>query len=107
MRKAVDETDTDYRVLEYLIWLWERAAADDLPLPGEIQAWAVNIEPVKDQKRQAIAAHASQTTGLIDDDPEGFTLSPEVLAHFDSTEEYFVEAVTPPKGDNSLKGLYY
>lgn len=107
VRHAVNEMDVDYRVLEYLIWLWERAAAEDLPLPGEVQAWRVNIEPVIDQKRQAIAAHASQTTGLIDDDPEGFTLSPEVLAHFNSAEEYFVEAVESKKGSNSLKGLYY
>ncbi len=104
---AMEQADTEYRVLEYLIWLWERAAEEDLPQPTEVDVWKVDISPVKTQKQQAIAAHASQTTGLIDDDPEGFTLSPEVLAHFGSDEEIFVEWTAPKKGSNSLKNLWY
>lgn len=107
VNEAITRAGSTYRTLEYLIWLWERAEAADLPLPGEMQVWRMNIEPVLEQKRRAIAAHASQTTGLIDDDPEGFTLSPEVLAHFDTGEEVFVEKVPPPKGDNSLRYMYY
>ncbi|QJD95068.1 PIG-L family deacetylase [Mucilaginibacter robiniae] len=90
--EAINETGISARQLEYLIWLWERAADNDLPQPGEMQIWQVNIEQVIELKKQAIAAHLSQTTRLIDDDPEGFMLSPEVLAHFDKPYEIFVES---------------
>jgi len=42
-------------------------------------------------KRAAIRAHRSQTTGLIDDDPTGFRLAPETLALFDRPWEVFLE----------------
>lgn len=89
--QAMQKTGEDYRRLEYLVWLWERAAESDLPLPGEVQVWQTDISNVIELKRRAIEAHISQTTGLIDDDPEGFTLSAGVLAHFDRKEELFVE----------------
>ena len=41
------------------------------------------IRPYLARKRAAIAAHRSQTTALIDDDPSGFRLAPEMLARFD------------------------
>lgn len=90
--EALGETGIHIRKLEYLIWLWERAASNDLPQPNEMKVWQVNIQAVPHLKQQAIAAHQSQTTRLIDDDPEGFILSPEVLAHFDKPYEIFVES---------------
>ena len=40
-------------------------------------------------KRWAIAAHRSQTTDYVADDPQGFTLSPKVLATLVSESEFF------------------
>jgi LmbE family N-acetylglucosaminyl deacetylase len=88
---AMQRANLPIRKLEYLVWLWERAENDDLPKPGEVSVWQLNIEPVLSLKRQAIAAHVSQTTPLITDDPDGFMLSPEVLAHFNKPLEIFIE----------------
>lgn len=79
------------RVLEYLIWLWELGRPDDLPKPGERLVLQVDIGAVVAQKKQAINAHQSQVTRLIDDDPTAFYLSPELLHHFDTPYELFVE----------------
>lgn len=88
---AAKEANKSIRKLEYLIWLWERGNVEDLPQTGECKVWKINIEQTLLQKKNAVAAHISQTTSLIDDDPQGFTLSAEVLAHFDKTEEIFIE----------------
>ncbi|KAF0094459.1 MAG: hypothetical protein E1N59_1990 [Puniceicoccaceae bacterium 5H] len=79
------------RILEYPIWVWEAKAPEQAPQAEEVEAWRVDIEPVLKRKKQAIAAHASQTTRLINDDPEGFMLRPEVLAHFHQPWETFFE----------------
>ncbi|MEZ0484689.1 PIG-L deacetylase family protein [Fibrella aquatica] len=79
------------RVLEYLIWLWELGRPDDLPRANERLAVSVSISPVVDDKKRAIAAHRSQVTRLIDDDPTAFFLSPELLRHFDTPYEIFLE----------------
>lgn len=91
VNKAVSLSPIPYRVLEYMVWLWERANAQDLPRDGEMKVWSVDISSVLTQKHQAIAAHVSQTTALIDDDPQGFTLSAPMLAHFNHPAEYFLE----------------
>lgn len=81
------------RLLEYVVWAWERAAPDDLPQPGEAQGWQLDITPVLEQKQQAIGAHRSQLAdGPIDDDPTGFTLAPSMLAHFSRPVEVFFES---------------
>lgn len=91
VQKAIDVTALSCRVLEYLVWLWERADAKDLPLPREMKTWKVDILSALNLKHRAIAAHVSQTTALIDDDPQGFTLSEHMLAHFKHPAEYFFE----------------
>ena len=53
----------------------------------------ISIDPeILDKKRRAIAAHRSQTTALIDDDPGGFLFSKIDLAHFDLPCEFFIES---------------
>ncbi|TGE21158.1 PIG-L deacetylase family protein [Hymenobacter metallicola] len=79
------------RQLEYVVWAWERAAPADLPQPGEAAGWRLDIAPVLAQKQQAIAAHRSQLTNLIDD-PAGFRLSDSMLAHFAQPSEVYLEA---------------
>ena len=79
------------RVLEYLIWLWELGTDDDMPRSDEMMVWHVPIESVMAQRNRAIAAHRSQVTRLIDDDPTAFYLSPELLTHFDVPLELLLE----------------
>ena len=90
-QKALQQSLTKPRVLEYLIWLWELGTEADWPQRDERLIWSVPIDTVMAQRNQAIAAHRSQVTHLIDDDPTGFYLSPELLLHFDKPYERFLE----------------
>lgn len=84
---------TTPRVLEYAIWLWELGEPDDAPQPGDqVRAVQVEVTEVRDRKHRAIAAHASQVTQLIDDDPEAFWLRPDLLVYFEGNTELFFEA---------------
>ncbi|SMB87509.1 LmbE family protein [Hymenobacter roseosalivarius DSM 11622] len=91
VRAALAQLAAPPRLLEYVVWAWERAAPPDLPQPGEVEGWCLDITSVLDQKQQAIAAHRSQLTNLIDDDPTGFQLSPAMLAHFAQPFEVYLE----------------
>ena len=83
--------DEHLRRLEYLVWAFERAAQTEWPRADEARAFRVDIAPFLPRKRAAIAAHQSQISDLIDDDPTAFRLSPEVLAHFDKPFENWIE----------------
>jgi LmbE family N-acetylglucosaminyl deacetylase len=79
------------RLLEYVVW-------------GHTLPPSTKVEPIRtgfkigiddeamEKKRRAIAAHRSQTTALIDDDPGGFLFSQIDLAHFDLPYEFFLES---------------
>jgi len=79
------------RIIEYPIWLWEIAESADAPQVGEVVAWRLDISRVAGKKKQAIRAHASQTSDLIDDDPHGFRLTDDILANFAETYEVYLE----------------
>lgn len=85
------------RRLEYVVWAWERAAPDDLPTASDgVQGFRLDIATGLPQKLRAIAAHRSQVApGVFMDDAEGFLLSAEMLAHFETPYEVFFEAVAP------------
>ncbi|MBD2702450.1 PIG-L family deacetylase [Spirosoma sp. BT702] len=89
--EALRQCSCKPRVLEYLIWLWELGDPAAMPSPDEIMVWSVPIDSVLEQRNQAIAAHRSQVSRLIDDDPTGFYLSPELLRHFEKPRELFLE----------------
>jgi LmbE family N-acetylglucosaminyl deacetylase len=95
LMSALARSSTKPRVLEYLIWLWELGNETDMPRRDEMNVWCVPIESVMDQRRQAIAAHRSQVSRLISDDPTAFYLSPELLTHFETPRELFLEAIYP------------
>lgn len=80
------------RALEYPVWAYEAADPGDLPGWDEVDARRMDVARVLPRKRAAIAAHRSQVTGLIDDDPGGFRLTPEMLAHFDRPWEIYLES---------------
>jgi LmbE family N-acetylglucosaminyl deacetylase len=80
------------RRLEYPVWLWDLGQPGDAPLPGEARGWRLAIGDVLPRKLAAIAAHRSQTTPLIDDDPDGFILPPEMLARVSRPWEVYLES---------------
>ena len=61
--------------------------------PQKLTTWRLNIDRVVELKQQAIAAYRSQTTNLIDDDPEGFRLTPEMLLNFTRPWEVYLEEI--------------
>lgn len=83
------------RFIEYPIWDWDETQRSDLATGDRITAWRLDISDVVEVKKQAIAAYRSQTTNLIDDDPEGFRLTPEMLANFTRNWEVYIEEDPP------------
>lgn len=71
-----------HRIIEYPIWLNHLAADKDAPLSNEVEAFRIDVSSVIDKKQRAIMAHRSQTSNLINDDPDGFRLGPEILVSF-------------------------
>ena len=81
----------EIRLFEYVVW-------------GHTLAPATAVDPIRsgfriridshaqEKKRRAIAAHRSQVTALIDDDPGGFLFSQIDLANFDRPYEFFFES---------------
>ena len=73
----------------YPVWGW--TLLDDCPLPGPLpDGVRVRIGQFIHQKREAIAKHATQYSDLINDDPAGFRLPPELLSVFDHPYETFI-----------------
>lgn len=91
LRAAASALPVPPRFVEYPVWTWEWPAPGDLPRPGEVRSWRLDIRAVLPRKKAAIAAHRSQTTGLIGDAPEAFRLTPAVLRHFHRPWELFLE----------------
>lgn len=79
----------DPPILEYAIWLDELGADDDFPTVGEVKEVRVDIAAASEAKRSALAAHRSQTTDLIDDDPHAFRLQPATIERLTGGTERF------------------
>ncbi len=77
------------KMYEYPVWLEELGHSEDVPKEAEVTPFRLDISSVLEQKQKAIAAHLSQTTNLITDDPEGFTLSQTMLDRFKVPFETF------------------
>ena len=104
-RAAYDELAEAPKWIEYPIWMWNADQPEDLPRPGEVISWRLDVSEVQEQKQAAVKAHISQTTDLIDDDPEGFVLEDQMLNNFRRpTELYFEE---PTKREQSLDADYF
>jgi LmbE family N-acetylglucosaminyl deacetylase len=77
------------RVIEYPIWDWDRA--QHCPYPLSVTQWRLDISDTVQIKQRAIAAYRSQTTSLIQDDPQGFRLTPQMLENFTHPWELYLE----------------
>ena len=90
MARAVRLRMPELRLWAYPIWGWHLDPA--LPLDhAPPSGFRLDIAMHQIVKRNAIAAHVSQMTGLIDDDPEGFRFTEATLAPFLGPFEYFIE----------------
>ncbi len=80
------------RVLAYPIWGWTLPADRDVgPAPRGIR---LDVSRHLPAKLAAVAAHRSQTTDLVDDSPDAFRLTPEMIAHFAKPHEILLETVS-------------
>jgi LmbE family N-acetylglucosaminyl deacetylase len=73
----------------YPIWGWH--LDPDMDLPDAPRGYRLDIAAEQAVKARAIAAHRSQMTDLIADDPEGFRFNDRTLAPFLGPFEYFYE----------------
>ena len=112
---ALREMSLSPRLIEYPIWDWDEEQqgtgvgggegdresvgkfAEISPIYPQIIGWRLDIETVLELKNSAIAAYLSQTTNLIDDDPEGFRLTPQMLLNFTRPWEVYLEVKTANK----------
>lgn len=77
------------KIYEYPIWLEELGTPGDEPNQEESMPFRLDISSVLSQKQKAISKHRSQITRMINDDPDGFILSPEMLSQFNMPYETF------------------
>ena len=80
------------RLIEYPIWDWDAEQRGHFGCE-QVSAWRLDISTVLEMKIRAIAAYRSQTTDLIDDDPEGFRLTPKMLENFAQPWELYLEEI--------------
>ena len=77
------------RAYAYPVWGWTLPPEREVgPAPT---GFRLDVSAHRPAKRRAVAAHASQTTGLIADDPEGFRLSEEMVDRLCGPYERFVD----------------
>jgi LmbE family N-acetylglucosaminyl deacetylase len=90
LAKTVGRLCRGLRLWAYPIWGWHIEGSVELHQPPPIAA-RIDISLYRDRKFEAIAAHASQMTDLISDDPDGFQFNESSLAPFLGQYEYFIE----------------
>jgi LmbE family N-acetylglucosaminyl deacetylase len=78
------------RLWAYPVWGWHLPPENTITAPPP-SGYRVDVANVMAVKRDAIAAHASQMTNLIDDDPDGFRFNQTTLAPFLGQYEHFIE----------------
>jgi len=90
---AVSSLPSAPQRLSYEVWLPIRGTDADRPTAHEAIVHTIPLDAeVRDQKRRALLAHATQTTGLIDDDPDGFRIDEALLARWTGPSEILYES---------------
>lgn len=90
LAKTIRRINSCLKLWAYPIWGWHIEASAEIHQPPP-QAFRIDISRYRDRKLQALAAHASQMTDLIGDDPDGFRFNEASLAPFLGQYEYFIE----------------
>ena len=76
------------RVYEYPVWGWTLPPEAEVgPSPTGLR---LDVSAYRETKARAVAAHESQTTDLIADDPQGFRLEPAMIDRLCGPYERFV-----------------
>lgn len=90
---AVRERLGTARIFFYPVWGWTLPRDTEVgPRPSGVR---LDISDHLTAKASAIAAHRSQTSDLIDDDPNGFRLADGMLAHFTRSYEILLYSESP------------
>jgi LmbE family N-acetylglucosaminyl deacetylase len=77
------------RLLSYPVWGWLLPPDQQIPV-NAVAGYKLPIPAHLQTKQSAVAAHASQYPGLINDSPNGFRLPRELLAVFERPYEVFL-----------------
>lgn len=76
------------RSFAYPVWGWTLPEGTEVgPAPS---GYRIDVSAHRDAKAAAVAAHRSQTTDLIADDPTGFRLEPAMIERFLGSYEIFI-----------------
>ncbi len=88
--RALRLVDHPPPVLMYAVWLGILGTYGNAPAERRITTVDVDLSAQElAMKRRAILEHVSQTTRLIDDDPDGFLIGPELLEKWLLPKERF------------------
>lgn len=88
-KEAAIKAGREIQLAEYPIWLWKNSHQEDWPLKKELEIFRLDIKNKLPKKREAIFAHLSQTSKLIQDDPRGFILTEDLLQPFLVPYEFY------------------
>jgi LmbE family N-acetylglucosaminyl deacetylase len=89
--REVQHRISNIKLFEYVVWGHTLPPSTEVnPIRGGFRI-SIDHEAMK-RKRRAIAAHRSQVTTLIDDDPGGFLFSQIDRDRFDRSYEFFLES---------------
>jgi LmbE family N-acetylglucosaminyl deacetylase len=80
--------------LAYPVWGWTLPPEAWLEGAAPV-GWRLDVSAGLAAKRRAVAAHRSQHSGLIDDDPSGFQMTPAFRALFETEFETFLRESVP------------
>ncbi|MCJ2012092.1 PIG-L deacetylase family protein [Methylobacterium sp. J-076] len=76
------------RIYEYPVWGWTLPPETEVGPPP--QGLRLDVSPYRAVKAKAVAAHESQVSDLIADDPTGFRLEPAMIERLCGPSERFV-----------------
>ncbi len=94
IQAALLDLNIKIKRIEYPIWDWDVHQQTQVSFIDRILGWKLDIKPVLHLKDQAIAAYQSQLGQIIDDDPDGFCLTSEMLVNFKRPWEVYFEEIS-------------
>ncbi len=92
---AITAAGATARVLAYPVWMWHWAEPADPRVPWRQARRVLLPDDVRDAKRAAVAAFATQVNPLSDDPADAAILPPQALARLIRDVEYVFELDSP------------